>query len=515
MGKVGLAGILMALVALLAPASASAARQCTEPAGGEWQRATPAEAGMDAAKLQAAIDYGTSELGLAVRVYRYGCLVGEDRFAAVNEDQRFESWSLGKSVTSLLFGSAMTRGEISPDDRVGALIPAADREHGKIRMRDLLTMSSGLHWNGLRDYNIFTQRDRVGDALTLPIDHPPGTFFEYAQSAVALIPKSIEGATGTDPQAYLQKHVLDKLGIEAGSWEWERDEAGNIEAFWGTRMTVGDFGRLGELMRLGGVWRGERLLSKSYVRQAVSPSPTNGCYGWLIWVNSAKPCIGPRISARDVVDEYGYPGTPRDGFVYSGLFGQIVAVFPSQGIVIVRTGQDDNASLAGGTDWQIELFRRVLLSIVDEPVELPDDGPGETIEGSDSGFQNAIFKPGEYSQGAVPDPLPPAGPARARAALIESGGRKVRGKRAFVRVVCPTAPQGALSGCDGRLAAKGAKARRYRIGAGESQRIGLRLKRKKLRRLDRGAEVRLLVRARNRDEAGGTPTSRKLRYRPA
>lgn len=513
MGKVRLAGLLIGLALLLAPTSAGAARHCTEPLAGDWQRATPAEAGMDAAKLQDAIDYGSSELGLAVRVFRYGCLVGEDRLADVNRNQTFESWSMAKSVTSLLFGRAMTKGDISPDDRVGALIPEADQAHGQIRMRDVLTMSTGLHWNGLRDYNIFTQRDRVRDALTLGIDHPPGTFFEYAQSAVALVPKAVEGATGVDPQVYLQRNLLDKIGIEAASWDWERDEAGNIEAFWGARMTVEDFGRLGELLRRDGVWRGERLLSRSYVRQATSPSTTNGCYGWLIWVNSAKPCIGPRITARDVVDEYGYPGTPRDGFVFSGLFGQLVAVFPSQGIVIVRTGQDDNASAAGQTNWQIELFRRVLGAIVDEPVNFPDDGPGETIEGSDSGFQNAIFDPGQYSQGAIPEPLPPAGPPRARAALIESGGRGVRGKRAFVRVICPPSTPGAVSGCRGRLAAKGAKSRRYEIAASESKRIGLSLKRKQLRRLERRGRTRLVVRAHNQDSAGGTPTTRTLRFR--
>lgn len=513
MGKGRLAGILIAAVVLSAPAGADAAKHCTEPAAGDWKEAAPAEAGMDAAKLQDAIDYGTSEGGLAVRVFRYGCLVGRDRLASGNDNQKFESWSLGKSVTSLLFGAAMTRGEISPDDRVGALIPEADRAHGQIPLRDVLTMTSGLHWNGFRDYNIFTQRDRVRDALTLGVDHPPGTFFEYAQSPVALIPKAVEGATGDDPQAYLQKHVLDTLGIEAGSWEWERDEAGNIEAFWGARMTVGDFGRLGELMRLGGVWRGERVLSRAYVNGALEASPTNGCYGWFIWVNSAKPCIGPRISGRDVVDEYGYPGTPRDGFVFSGLFGQIVAVFPSQGIVIVRTGQDDQASLAGGTNWQIELFRRVLKSIVDEPVDLPDDGEGETIESSDEGFQNAIFNPGEYSQGAFPEPLPPAGPARARAAILKSGGRKIRGRRAFVRVICPASVPGAVSGCDGKLRAKGAHAHEYSIAAGGHERIGLRLKTRKLRRLHNHGSIRLRARARNADEADGTPASRRLGYR--
>ena len=63
---------------LLGAAPAEAAKQCAEP-GADWQRATPAEAGMDATKLQDALDYGTANLGFSVRVYRWGCLVGEDR----------------------------------------------------------------------------------------------------------------------------------------------------------------------------------------------------------------------------------------------------------------------------------------------------------------------------------------------------------------------------------------------------------------------------------------------------
>ena len=55
-------------------APAFAAKSCPEPEA-DWQRATPAEAGMDAAKLQDAMDYGSTQLSFAVRVYRRGCLV--------------------------------------------------------------------------------------------------------------------------------------------------------------------------------------------------------------------------------------------------------------------------------------------------------------------------------------------------------------------------------------------------------------------------------------------------------
>ena len=74
---------------------------------------------------------------------------------------------MAKSVTSMIFGRAMTLGLMSPDDPVGSLVPEADKAHGEITVHDLLTMTSGLKWNGLRDYNIFTMPDRVRDALTL------------------------------------------------------------------------------------------------------------------------------------------------------------------------------------------------------------------------------------------------------------------------------------------------------------------------------------------------------------
>src|SRR3712207_4496019 len=196
--------VLTLLVAFaLLPATAQAATACPEPVE-DWQRMTPQEAGMDAAKLQDALDYATTQASFAVRVYRRGCLVGEDRLAPQNRTQTYESWSLAKSVTSMVFGRAMTLGLISPDDVVGSLVPEADGPHGQITMRDLLTMTSGLRWNGFRDYNIFTMPDRVRDALTLDIVKPRGTYYEYAQSAVSLLAEAVERAAGEDFERFAQ-----------------------------------------------------------------------------------------------------------------------------------------------------------------------------------------------------------------------------------------------------------------------------------------------------------------------
>ena len=170
----------------MAPAAAQAAKQCAEPVAADWETATPDEAGMDAAKLHDAIDYATANQAAAVRVYRDGCRVGENGAAGANREVQFQSWSLAKSITALVFGRAMTLNLIGPDDPLGSLVPEADAAHGEITTRNLLTMTSGLRWNGPRDYNIFMP-NRIQEGLTVPLEKEPGTYWEYSQSGPALL----------------------------------------------------------------------------------------------------------------------------------------------------------------------------------------------------------------------------------------------------------------------------------------------------------------------------------------
>ena len=504
---------LILLAALVAAAPASAAKRCAEP-GEDWQRATPAEAGMDAAKLQDAMDYGSSEASFAVRVYRHGCLVGEDRSAAGNREVQYESYSMAKSVTAMVFGRAMTKRLMSTDDPVGSLVTEADGPHGKITAHDLLTMSSGLRWNGFRDYNIFTMPDRIRDALTLDIVHPPGTWFEYAQSAVTLLGETITRATGEDMVSFAQRELMEPLGISKADWRWVRDRAGHAMAFYGVNMKPDDYGRLGELMRRGGVWRGRRLLSKDFVENAVAPSRTNGCYGWLIWVNAAAPCIGPTVTERSWSDNRDYPDLPVDMYRFSGLFGQLVTVFPSQGIVLVRTGQDPGLVPAGGQGWEHELYTRVLGAVTDEKIVPAGDArTSDERPNADYHFGTSLQEPDQYSKGTNQDPLPPAGPERARAAIIGLTTKRASSRGGVaVRVYCPPAwPTQKSDRCTGRARLEGARrAVSYSIEPGRNRIARFRLSSKRLSSLRRRGSLSLTVSALNRDAGPGTRSRRSV-----
>jgi CubicO group peptidase (beta-lactamase class C family) len=516
MGLSRLAVVPALTLAFAAAPATSVAETCPEP-DEKWNRATPEHVGMDADKLKSAIDYGSTQAGYAIRVYRRGCLVGEDRLAERNRHSRYSSWSVAKSITSMIFGRAMTMGLISPDDPVGSLVPEADEPHGDITMHDLLTMTSGLKWNGFRDYNIFTMPDRVHDALTLEVVKPPGTYFEYAQSPVSLLAEAIGRSAGEDVMEFAQRELMTPLGIEEGSWDWTRDPAGNVGGFYGVQMTPDDYGRLGDLMRRGGVWKGQRLLSGEYMERSVAPSDTNGCYGWLIWVNAAQPCIGVTIEKRPVKNDRDYPDLPADFYTFSGLFGQRVTVFPTQDLVIVRTGQDPGLIPAGQASWEHELYTRVLGSITDQKIEQPGEAPrtSEEREDVDYGFQTAFSEPDQYSKGAVQGPLPPAGPARARAVLFGTAPRRARqGGVVRVLLACPPQwPSPDLAECIGRAKLKGAKARRYEIAPGTTEKVRFRLSKKTRRKLNRRGSLALAASARNVDLAGGTTSRATIRVR--
>ena len=505
--------LLTAAIALLlaAAAPASAATRCAEPGPGEtWHRVAPRKAGMDAVKLQNAIDYGTQNASLAIRVYRNGCRVGADRLAVVNEHLPFESWSLAKSVTSLIFGRAMSLGLISPDDPLGSLVPEADLEHGRITLRDLLTATSGLHWNGLRDYNVFMP-NRLQEALTVGIAHPPGSYWEYSQSGPALVAEATERAVGADFQDFAQAELFGRLGIGRGSWSWARDGTGHTQGFFGLRMRPDDYARLGELMRRGGVWRGERLLSRRFVRLALRPSPQNGCYGFLIWLNASKPCVGPRIVDRPVGEGFRSPGLPHDSFQYEGLLGQLVTVFPSQGIVVVRVGAD--LALAGGSTWEDEMHRRILASITGEPGALPPPRPDSNSVSRadvDHGFVESLGRPMEILEGELPPPLPPAGPDRARALQLLSAKRSGR-RKVSVGVACPPAWHTAPGRCIGVARMTGAGRAHYRIPKSATGTLSFTLRPGPARRLERRGRLAVRVTARNRDHHQGTKATRSFK----
>ena len=185
---------------------------------------------MDAAKLQEAIDYGTTQESASPSA----CTA-----TAASSARTASRPPTGPAVRELVDGQVGHLDDlrprddaaalISPDDPVGSLVPEADAAHGAITMRDLLTMTSGLRWNGFRDYNIFTMPDRVRDALTLEPVNPPGTYFEYAQSAGRAARRGHRARRRARTSRRSPSASCSTASASPpGAWHWVRDHAGHV-----------------------------------------------------------------------------------------------------------------------------------------------------------------------------------------------------------------------------------------------------------------------------------------------
>ena len=371
---------VMIPLALLAPAAAGAGPTSCAPPGEEWPTATPEEVGLDPQKLQAALDFARPRNAQEIAVFRYGCLVDARRW--FQPGATFDSWSIAKSVTSMATGRAITLGLLDLSDDIGRYVPQADEEHARITVEQLLTMTSGLHWNLFRDYNI-TMADRVGDALSLRFDHDPGTWFEYMQSPVALLAKVVEGAAGTDFQDFVQRELFGPIDIARGDWTWERDEAGNTVGFMGLNMSADDYARLGHLMLSRGRWGDRRLIDPSWVKDALSPSAENPGYGYMFWLNEGDRYVAPTVYSRDERDHRHIVSGPEDMYYMAGIEDQRVYVIPSLEIVIVRFGgpgsrePDTRSSVftSASGEWEHEFYRLFMEAVRGYPYK--DPGPYE------------------------------------------------------------------------------------------------------------------------------------------
>jgi CubicO group peptidase (beta-lactamase class C family) len=502
-------------VVLAAAPGATAAASCRAPsAGAEWKRSAPAKLGLDATALRDAMAFATAGGSSSAAVYRHGCLAATEPNPAATRKRAYESWSTAKAAVSLAAGRAMTLGLLSPDDRVGGLVPEADRRHGALTLRQLLEMRSGLHWNFFRDYSLNRSMNRVNDALTLPFDHKPGTYFEYAQSPVALVAEMVGRAARTDFQTFVQRELFGPIGIEPGSWSWAREAHGNTLGFMGLQMQPRDYARLAHLMLERGVWRGRRILSEKYVEAATAPSRANPSYGWFWWLNSGSRVIGPTIQGRAEFAGRLIQSAPRDMFSAIGLNDQLYMVIPSLDLVVTRSGGPATAAPGdpiGSGAFKHKLLRKLMRAVTD--VRVPDPGPARprpSLVPPDPsyGIQHSATERDHVAAARTTPPLPPAGPRVARAVLI---GDATVGTRFDVRVVlaCPPAGRAACRGSAAltRSGRRIAPPEAFRIPRGEGVRVRFRLNRSPRR-------GKAVLRVRSAAPAGATTSTATVGLTP-
>jgi len=333
---------LLATGAGLAAAAASgaeaAARGAYWPGASDWAKAAPGEAGMDPARLSAALDAAMADRSVGLLVLRGGRIVAERYAQGTGPASPHQIASAAKSVVSVLVGVAIDEGRIRGLEQSAAdFIPAwRGTPKAAITLRHLLTMTSGLDIRGLKVRGI------TGDQFALdaaaPQNAPPGTVWAYATPMFHLLYHVLERATGEPFEAFAQRTLIGPLGMADTTWVTGAGQGamGPVTNYYTASCSARDLARFGLFALRGGRWNDRQLVSAAYMRAAVSPSQAlNPAYG-LLWWENAEPGRGAAPSEQ--APHYIFEGAPRDAFAALGAGGQAVMVAPSRDLVVIRQG---------------------------------------------------------------------------------------------------------------------------------------------------------------------------------
>lgn len=258
---------------------------------------------------------------------RHGHVVARGWWQPYRSDSPHLMFSVSKSFTSTAVGLAVAEGRLSVDDPVLPFFPdATPREVGPhlaaLRVRHLLTMSTGHSEETVTRLVPELDDDWVKAILAQPIDRPPGSHFVYNNAASYLLSAIVQRVTGVTLLEYLRSRLFEPLGIVDPTWE--TCPRGISAGGWGLSLRTDELARFGELYLREGVWRGKQVVPREWVREATAPQVDNSG--------------GDRQS--DWQQGYGYQfwRCRHGAYRGDGAFGQFCLVLPEQDAVLAMTG---------------------------------------------------------------------------------------------------------------------------------------------------------------------------------
>jgi CubicO group peptidase (beta-lactamase class C family) len=296
----------------------------------DWQRRTPAEAGMDKAALDDAVAYAVAHENPATKdlavdlattfggrepfdtpigplkergaanglIVRHGYLVAE-----WGDTRRVDmTFSVTKTFLSTVVGLAWQRGLIRDvHDLTREYMPPSDLFEGphnsRITWDHLLRQTSdwqGTLW-GKPDWADRPEGERPSDWPNRKRSEP-GTRYKYNDVRVNLLALAALHVWRRPLPQVLREEVMEPIGASS-TWRWHGYENSWITldgqqmqsmtggGHWGGGMFINahDMARFGYLFLANGRWKDRQIVSEQWIEMARTPGPANAEYGFMNW----------------------------------------------------------------------------------------------------------------------------------------------------------------------------------------------------------------------------------------
>ena len=298
---------------------------------------------IDYAKLNATVANAFDKKGIKDKRTRSVIVIYKDKIIAekyntgFNKKSKILGWSMTKSLTATYFGVLQKQGKIDIM-KPAPIAEWATDERSRITINDLLHMNSGLEWE--EDYGkisdvtkmLFMAEDMTQSQIDKPFVGKPNNTWNYSSGTTNLLSGILrkQFKTHQDYLDFWYSSLLDKIGMNSALVE--TDMAGNFVGSSYGWATTRDWAKFGLLYLHKGNWNGEQLFNESWSNYVATPTnSSNGNYGAQFWLNASRK----------------FPDVPANMYYASGYQGQMVAIFPSQDLVVVRMGLSEEFDFNG------------------------------------------------------------------------------------------------------------------------------------------------------------------------
>lgn len=299
-------------------------------------------------KKFAIADFLEHSASMGLLVVKDGDAVFEYYASGNDASSRWVTFSVTKSVTSMLIGAAIQDGYIeSVDESVVDYLPRLrGSAYEGASIADILHMASGVAWDeNYADANSDVAKagglngiDLIRYLSALPRESEPGAVFNYNTGETNLVGEVLRSAIGNNASSYLSAKIWKPFGME-------HDASWAIAALDGAELggccisaTLRDYVRIGLFaLNDGQLPDGTRVVPEGWMQASTTASEGSAGYGYLWWL-------------------YG-----DEAYAARGIFGQQIRIVPDKSLVIAV---HSNAPGASGTDYH-EHIDAVLAAISD------------------------------------------------------------------------------------------------------------------------------------------------------
>ncbi len=278
-------------------------------------------------------------------------IVKEQYFNSSGPNVAHDVRSVTKTITALLIGIAIDKGYIaSVEEEIGqylsSIVGNISPEKSQLKIKHLLTMSSGLEWyewgNYTGDNNEYNNWWRSSDQIAYLLDrkfaYTPGSYFNYNSAGSHLLSIIVSQATGMSPENFAEQFLFEPLEINFTNWI--KDKRGYNNGAAGLSITPYDMQKIGSLLLNKGLYKNRRIVSEKWIADLTGFHISTG-------------------DANSFANGYGYQSWLWNNGVNSyfdamGYGGQFILVVPSKNLVI--TASCDWQSVSDSTadnNWYI------------------------------------------------------------------------------------------------------------------------------------------------------------------